>query len=279
MKDTKKDLIKEIERLSREIRVDIVELTYRAGKNNAHIGGSLSAVEILTTLYKAFIKRESSDLINRDRMIVSKAHASLTQYCILEKMGLLTREEMYTFEQNGSSFTAHAKKNIEKGLEFSGGSLGLGISFAVGVAYACKIKNLSSHVYVLLGDGECNEGIVWEALLFAKHHKLNNLTAILDLNHLQEDGFIEEILDTDSFVDKFRAFGFNTQHVNGHSVLELINALNIKDNEYPNAIVAETVKGKGVSFMENKSNWHFSGLTEKKYQKAIRELTENCESL
>jgi transketolase len=277
MKDAQQELINHIERISNDIRIDIVDLTYRAGKNGAHIGGSLSSVEILATLYKAFIKRDPADLKTRDRMIVSKAHGSLAHYCVLEKMGLLAREEISTFGQNGGGFTAHPKRNIEKGLEFSGGSLGLGLSFGVGVAYACKENNLSNHIYVLVGDGECNEGIVWEALMFAKHNKLNNLTVILDLNHLQEDGFIEDILDTALFVEKFKAFGLNTQHINGHSVSEIIDALENRDNDYPNAIVAETIKGKGVSFMENKYNYHFAGLTEKKHGKAIAELKEKRE--
>ncbi len=273
IKNENQELIHRIEGLSQKIRMEIIELAYKAGKNGAHCGGSLSAVEILTTLYTSFIKHDPSCLLNRDRMIISKAHASLVHYCILESFGFLSKEELFTFEQNGSNYTVHAKKDINKGIEFSGGSLGLGISYACGVAYACKIKNLNNHIYVLLGDGECNEGIVWEALMFAKHYKLNNLTAIVDHNHLQADGSIEDVLNTDFLTDKFSSFGFKTKQVDGHSVKDLFRVFNERDMTCPNAIIAETIKGKGVSFMENKYNWHFATLPESKYNKALSELT------
>lgn len=262
----------ELESICHNIRVNIIELAYRAGKNSAHCGGSLSAVEILATLYHKYLKWDSADLENRDRVIISKAHASLVQYCVLESVGRLTKEELYTFEQNGSHYTVHAHKDIEKGLEFSGGSLGLGISYAVGVAYALKEKGSSARVYVLLGDGECDEGLVWEALMFAKHNALSNLTVIVDHNHLQADGFVEDVLDTSNLADKFRAFGFDTKEVDGHSIEELSEAYKHPSETQPNAVIAETVKGKGISFMENKYNWHFTVLPEGKYKKAMNEL-------
>lgn len=265
-------VINKLENLSLDVRKQIIELAFHAGKNSAHSGGSLSAVEILTTLYHVFLNRDENDMENRDRVIISKAHASLVQYCVLETYGLLTKDEISHFEENGSKYTVHAHRDISKGLEFSGGSLGLGISYAVGVAYALKEKNSSAHVYVLLGDGEANEGIVWEALMFAKHNKLNNLTVIVDHNHLQADGFVEDVLDTTDMASKFRAFGFETKEVNGHNISELIDAYVNKSTELPNAIIAETVKGKGVSFMENKYNWHYTVLPEGKYKKAIAEL-------
>ena len=262
----------ELEKICHDIRVNIIELAYRAGKNSAHCGGSLSAVEILATLYHKHLNWDVDDLDNRDRVIISKAHASLVQYCVLESKGLLTHEELYTFEQSGSYYTVHAHKDIEKGFEFSGGSLGLGMSYAVGVAYAQKEKGSKARVYVLLGDGECDEGIVWEALMFAKHNSLSNLTVIVDHNHLQADGFIEEVLDTSNLADKFRAFGFNTIELDGHSIEALSEAYSKPSETAPTAIIAETVKGKGVSFMENKYNWHFTILPEGKYKKAMAEL-------
>lgn len=267
--------MKDLTKICHDIRVNIVKLTYQAGKNSAHCGGSLSAVEILATLYHKFLKWDGNDLNNRDRVIVSKAHASLVQYCVLESVGRLTKEELYTFEQSGSYFTAHAHKDIEKGLEFSGGSLGLGMSYAVGVAYALKEKNSKARVYVLLGDGECDEGIVWEAMMFAKHYALSNLTVIVDHNHLQADGFVEEVMDTANLADKFRAFGFHTIELDGHSIEELLKAYSRPSSDVPTAIIAETVKGKGVSFMENKYNWHFAVLPEGKYKKAMTELNAN----
>lgn len=267
-------IIDKLNTISLDVRKQIIELAFHAGKNSAHSGGSLSAVEILTTLYHVFLNRNENDLENRDRVIISKAHASLVQYCVLETYGLLTKDEISHFEESGSKYTVHAHKNIDKGLEFSGGSLGLGISYAVGVAYALKEKNSTAHVYVLLGDGEANEGIVWEALMFAKHNKLSNLTVIVDHNHLQADGFVEDVLDTTDMAVKFRAFGFDTKEVDGHNVAELIEAYDNKSTDMPNAIIAETVKGKGISFMENKYNWHYTVLPEGKYKKAMAELNK-----
>ena len=264
--------MKELEKICHDIRVNIIELAYRAGKNSAHCGGSLSAVEILTTLYHKHLNWDVNDLDNRDRVIVSKAHASLVQYCVLESKGLLSREELYTFEQSGSHYTVHAHKDIQKGFEFSGGSLGLGMSYAVGVAYALKEKGSKARVYVLLGDGECDEGIIWEAMMFAKHNALSNLSVIVDHNHLQADGFVEEVLDTANLAEKFKAFGFHAIELDGHSIDALSKAYSNPSEEGPTAIIAETIKGKGVSFMENKYNWHFTVLPEGKYKKAMTEL-------
>ncbi len=261
-----------IEKICHDVRVNIIELAYRAGQNSAHCGGSLSLVEVLTTLYHRYLNWNPSDLENRDRVIISKAHASLVQYCVLASKGILTEEELYTFEQNGSHYTVHAHKDIKKGFEFSGGSLGLGISYAVGVAYALKEKGSTARVYAILGDGECDEGIVWEALMFAKHNTLSNLTVIVDHNHLQADGFVEDVLDTANLADKFRSFGFHTVELNGHSIDELSEAFAHPSDTLPTAIIAETIKGKGVSFMENKYNWHFTVLPEGRYKKAMAEL-------
>ena len=264
----------ELARICHEIRMNIIERSYLAGKNCAHVGGSLSAVEILAVLYHKVLQRPE-DIELRDRFVLSKGHASLALYCALESVGLLSKEEVDTFEQNGSHYTAHAKKDLAKGLEFSGGSLGLGTSYAVGVAHALKMKSNPAKVYALLGDGECNEGLVWEAMMYAKHQNLDNLTVIVDHNHLQADGPIETVMNTDSLAEKFSAFGFSTQVVDGHSIESLINAFNSRIEGKPNAIIAETVKGKGVSFMENKTNWHFASLPENRYKKAITELENN----
>ena len=266
------ELKNELDFICNDVRKNIIELAYRAGANSAHCGGSLSAVEIFVTLYHKFLKMDVNDMANRDRLIISKAHASLAQYCVLASKGVLTREDLLSFEQNGSQYTVHAHKNIEKGFEFSGGSLGLGMSYAVGVAYALKEKGSKARVYVVLGDGECDEGIVWESMMFAKHNALCNLVVIVDHNHLQADGFVEDVMDTANLADKFRSFGFCTYEVDGHSIAELSSAYSKQSDIVPTAIVAETIKGKGVSFMENKYNWHFSVLPEGKYKKAMSEL-------
>lgn len=260
-----------IDGLCNDIRKRIVELSYSAGKNSAHIGGSLSAVEILATLYYRILHTEAKEFDNRDRFILSKGHAALALYCVLESVGLIPTGEIDSFETNGSRFTAHARKDLSLGIEFSGGSLGLGLSYATGMAYACKAKEISARVFTLVGDGECNEGIVWESLLFANHHQLDNLTVIVDCNRLQADGFTRDVLDTGSLEEKFAAFGFHTVSVDGHSVIELEKAL-LMDAPGPKAVIARTMKGKGVSFMENKYNWHFASLSEARYKKALQEL-------
>ncbi|MBR1799708.1 MAG: transketolase [Bacteroidales bacterium] len=257
-----------------EVRQQIIELSFKAGQNNAHMGGSLSAVEIVATLYYHHLRWNNGLDPNRDRFIMSKAHASLVQYCVLSQLGRIDKSQLEAFEQNGSIFTAHARKEPQMGLEFSGGSLGLGLSYATGVALALKKRHSGAHVYVLLGDGECDEGLVWEALMFASHHNLNNLTVIIDHNHLQADGFVEEVMNTADLCKKLQAFGFNTQQVDGHSVDALDQAFLARRTDMSNAIVAETVKGKGVRFMENKYNWHFTVLSESKYHKAIDELNQ-----
>lgn len=260
-----------INELCNDIRKRIVGLSYSAGKNSAHIGGSLSAVEILVTLYHRIMRIGETDFENRDRFILSKGHSALALYCVLESAGLIPVGEIDSFETNGSRFTAHARKDLSLGIEFSGGSLGLGLSYATGMAYACKAKALSARVFTLVGDGECNEGIVWESLLFAHHHQLDNFTVIVDCNRLQADGFTRDILDTGSLEDKFAAFGFHPRSVDGHSVAELENAL-LMDAPGPKAVIARTTKGKGISFMEDKYNWHFASLSEARYKKAIQDL-------
>jgi transketolase len=256
------------------MRLRIVELTYQAGKKGAHLGGSLSSVEILATLFKSVINNHTVRSDERDRVIVSKGHAALALYCALESVGLLSKEETNTFENNGSSLMSHAKRDINKGIEFSGGSLGLGISYAVGVALACKAKAIQNQIFVLLGDGECNEGIVWEALMCAKNYNLTNLTVIIDHNHLQSDGFTEDVMNPFSLIDKLVSFGFSAITADGHSVKDLLEAFGRRDEKMPNAIVAETIKGKGISFMENKKTWHHGVLTESLYNKAINELNK-----
>ena len=253
------------------MRKRILRLSKNAGINGSHVGGSLSMVEILTVLY-SILKRDTSVLEERDRFILSKGHGALALYCILEQKGLLSPEETETFESNGTAFYAHAKRNVEKGLEFSGGSLSLGISFAVGVALACRAKGIKNHIYVLVGDGECDEGHLWEAVMSAANFKLDNLTVIVDYNGLQSDGFTENIMNLSSLAQKFKSFGFHTTEVDGHSIEQLYEVFNSAFSSSPCAIIARTVKGKGVSFMENERMWHHGILTDKLYEQAVSEI-------
>jgi transketolase len=255
----------------KDIRKRILELAFKAGSNGSHLGGSLSAVEILNTLYHSGFTFNPSDE-TRDRLILSKGHAALALYCVLESVGIITKEDAETFEQNGTTLFAHAKKNISKGIEFSGGSLSLGISYAVGVALACKSKEINNRIFVLLGDGECDEGLVWEAVMSAVNYHLDNLTFIVDCNGLQSDGYTKDVMDHSPLEKKFEGFGCKVVSVNGHSEKEVADAYKVKSNDCPMAIIAHTVKGKGVSFMENLQQWHHGTLSQSQYEQAMEEV-------
>lgn len=251
------------------MRKRILGLTLKSGSSGSHLGGSLSLVEILTALYEVVkFHREES----RDRVILSKGHGALALYTVLEKKGILSSKLVDTFETNGTHLFAHASRDVEHGIEFSGGSLGLGMSYAIGVALACKTKRLTNHIYVIVGDGECNEGIFWESLMTAKKFGLDNLTIIVDNNGLQADGFTNEIIDLFPMDDKLSAFGLKVVTIDGHDLEAINKALVLREEGKPVAIIANTIKGKGVSFMENDVAWHHGVLNQKKYEKAMEEL-------
>jgi len=263
-----------IQQMALNIRKNIIQTGFLSRTKGAHFGGSLSMAEILAVLYSSFVKYDLNDLEHRDRVILSKGHAALGLYSALYEVGLLTKEDLDSFERDGSDIVAHSKRNLLKGQEFSGGSLSLGLSYAVGVAHACKRKGLNNRVYAIVGDGELNEGLVWEAFMFASHYQLDNLTVIIDHNHLQADGFVEDVLNTSPLFDKMKAFGFDVMQVDGHSVSELYDALSKPSSVKPTAIIAETIKGKGISFIENKAKWHHGSLNEARFKKAMKELGE-----
>ena len=257
-----------------ELRRQIIETAHKTSAG-AHYGGSLSMVEILVALYE---KANVSADEHRDRVILSKGHGALALYCILQQKGLLTEQELDAFEQNGAPLFAHAKRDVTKGIEFSGGSLSLGASFAIGVAVACRERALDNRIYVILGDGECNEGLVWESVMAAANYGLSNVTFIVDRNRIQSDGAVDEVMKTESLSAKFEAFGCKTMEVDGHDVVALMDALEQSAirSQYlegkPIAIIANTIKGKGVSFMENNVQWHHATISEKQYQQAMEEL-------
>ena len=253
-----------------EVRKRILELALKAGQSGAHLGGSLSCVEILSSIYEKMDTVNKSE--NRDRVILSKGHGALALYCVLEAVDIMTKDEVETFETNGTHLFAHASRNIDKGIEFSGGSLGLGISFAVGVAMACKEKQLNNHIYVIVGDGECDEGIFWESLETINKYKLDNMTLIVDSNGIQADGPTVQVMDLSPMSDKLASFGLDVIEADGHSVEELTKVLNIESNGKAKAVIAHTVKGKGVSFMEDTAAWHHGVVNQKKYDKAMEEL-------
>jgi transketolase len=268
-KETKSNIIT----LAAKLRNNSLKMALDAGKSGAHLGGGLSLVEVFATLYGAVIsdRNKNPANLNHDRVIISKGHCVLSYYSVLNEYGLLSDEDIASFETNGSILHGHATRDLSRGIEFSGGSLGLGLSYAIGVALAGKINNRPYKVYAIVGDGECNEGIVWEAFMSATHFQLDNLTVIVDHNKLQYDGDVMTIMNMGSLKVKLDAFGFNTNEVDGHDVEQLFDAFQNHIPNKPNAIVANTVKGKGVSFMENKKEWHHSVLTQEQYDLAMSE--------
>lgn len=266
------DKIEKIKAVADNIRKDIIEMTFSAGRNGAHIGGGLSMVEILSVLYFHALNVNHKEMDNeiRDRFILSKGHGAIALYSALRHSGFLTEEELYSFKNTGSKFWTHPKKNLKYGIEFSSGSLGMGLSLGAGTAIGLKKKNNPSRVYVYIGDGECNEGSIWEAAAFVAHQNLDNITVIIDRNRLQLDAPTNEIISMENMTERWKVFGFDTIEIDGHSIPELINAFNKKSSK-PIAIIANTVKGKGVSFIENNPVWHMGVLSQEQYELAMKE--------
>lgn len=267
------------EDLAKQVRRDIVELTYKAGTHGTHISGSLSAVEALSVLYNDILRYNRNYLADesRDRFILSKGHAGMAMYAVMNRIGILSDEDLATFKDDGSAFHTHPKMNVEKGIEFSTGSLGHGLSLGVGTAIALKKRNnTTSRVFVMLGDGECDEGAVWEAAMSAAHFKLDNLIVIIDQNQLQLDGRIVDIMNQGSLADKWKSFGWKVYEMNGHDVADIQKTMTegLKNVICPTVFMSHTIKGKGISFIENQYNWHIGVLTQEQYEQAKKELEE-----
>ena len=267
------DKISTIESLAYNMRLKALEMAYNAGQNGAHLGGGLSCIEIMACLYGGVAKIHGNPMDdNRDHVLISKAHAVLAYYTALHFAGYISEEELSTFEKEETDLPGHPLKLPQKGIDYAGGSLGMALSVGAGMALHDK-KNRSSNVtYVLLGDGECEEGSVYEASIFAAHQNLDNLIAIVDRNHLQYDGTTEAVAGLSDYKKLFSTLGWETIEVDGHNIQELIMAFSMSHHNKPLAIIANTVKGKGVSFMENKVEWHHSVLNEDKYKLAIAEV-------
>lgn len=258
----------------RRFRIDLIKLLHSI--QTGHPGGSLSAVEIITTLYyeKLNIDPANPRFPDRDIFILGKGHAAPIYYIILAEMGFFKKEELSTLRQINSRLQGHPCANKTPGIELSTGPLGLGISAAVGVAAAAKLDKKLRYTYVLMGDGELQEGIVWEAAMAASKYKLDNLIAIVDNNGVQLDGTTDEIMPTGSLKDKWSAFGWNVIEVDGHDIQAFSEAVD-KAKELkgkPVVIIAKTVKGKGVSFMEGKNTWHGKAINDEDYDRALKEL-------
>ncbi len=264
----------QIEEQIRVIRRHIISMIYSAG--SGHPGGSLSCVELLTVLYFSILNHNprSPDWDMRDRFILSKGHAAPALYAVLAESGYFPVEELSTLRKTGSRLQGHPDKKIP-GIEVSSGSLGQGLSIASGSALNAKIEKSSSKTYVLLGDGECDEGQVWEAAMLASHYKLDNLIAIVDRNGLQIDGLTEKIMRLEPLTKKWAAFGWHVLEINGHDIQEIQSAFESakKMKGKPTVIIAHTFKGKGVSFMEWISAFHGKSLTKEELEIALKELT------
>lgn len=266
--------IDELKLMAVRIRRDIIEMLTESG--SGHPGGSLSAVEILTSLYfnKLNIDPLKPKDPDRDRFVLSKGHAAPVLYSTLARRGFFDPEELMTLRKKGSALQGHPKKDSVPGIEMSTGSLGQGISAAVGMAIAGKIDKKSYRVYALLGDGELDEGQVWEAAMAAAHFRLDNLTAFIDNNGLQIDGACSEVMGVEPIPDKFKAFNWNVLEVDGHSFEELLSAIEEAERfkGRPTVIVCKTIKGKGVSFMENQASWHGTAPNKEQCAIALKEI-------
>lgn len=267
---------KELQRHATSIRLGIIEAVYNAA--SGHPGGSLSIADILTYLYfeEMHVDPKEPKADGRDRFVLSKGHTSPALYATLAERGYFPKEDLKTFRKLGSYLQGHPDMKGIPGVDMSSGSLGLGISAACGIALSAKYNKKDYRVYTVLGDGESEEGQVWEAAMFAAHYKLDNLCAVLDLNGLQIDGTTEEVIGPAPLDKKFEAFGWNVIKVNAHSFDELEKAFSAARSckGKPTVIIASSVKGKGVSYMENKCEWHGAAPKKEQYEIAVRELTD-----
>lgn len=259
----------ELEKLSLKVRQNIVRKAIEVG--TGHIASALSIVEILVVLFFEEIKDHRDGKL--DNFILSKGHSAFALYsCLLEK-GYISREDFDSYHKNGGKLTSFPSEPFFKGLDFSSGSLGHGLSTACGIALAHKIAGASQRVYCLLSDGECQEGSVWEAALFAAHQELNNLCVIIDVNRLQALGGIQNILEIEPLAKKWESFGFNVSNVDAHKIPDLQEAFaSFRESEKPVCILANSVKGKGLSFMENQFDWHYLPIKGEFIEKATKEL-------
>ena len=260
--------------MARLVRAKILELSYV--NKTPHLGSSLSCVDILVASYWKALKIDPQNpkAANRDRFILSKGHAATAQYSALAYRGFFPLDLLETYSKPGSLIPEHPSPNCLPGIEAASGSLGHGLPLGVGLALGAKIKGMDYRVYVVMSDGECNEGSVWEAALFAPGQKLDNLVAIVDYNKWQATGPSNEVMSLGPLRNKWESFGWNAYELDGHDLGELCRVLsNVPDGSHkPIAVIANTIKGKGVSFMENDNNWHYKIPNETEYSNALKEL-------
>ena len=257
-----------LKNISKIIRKKVIYLSYKA--KTAHLASSLSCVDIVVTIYENFLKFSKNKTSNHT-FILSKGHAAMTLYSVLYYKKLISKKTFESYAQKGSILEEHPTHNIP-GVNVATGSLGHGLSVGCGLALSFKLKKKKNKVFVLLSDGECNEGSVWEALLFASANKLNNLIIIIDYNKWQATGRTSEILNLGNLRKKLESFGFQSREINGHNFNHINKSFKIKSQKKPLAVIAHTIKGKGVSFMEDDNNWHYRSPNKIEYINAIKDL-------
>ena len=267
----------EMKVIANEMRKDIIRMLEAAG--SGHPGGSLSCIDMLTALYYGVMKHDPQNpqYAERDRLILSKGHAAPALYAVLAHAGYFAKDELASLRKLGSMLQGHPDSSLVPGVEVGTGSLGQGLSIAAGLAAGIRIDAGEQTVFTILGDGECQEGQVWEAATFAAHQKLDNLVAIIDANGLQIDGATTDVCQVGDLGDKFAAFGWDVSRVDGHDIdamVALFNRLKAERNGKPHMVVAATVKGKGVSFMENQAGWHGKAPNAEQAAQALTELEE-----
>jgi transketolase len=260
-----------VEAVARAARRIVLEQSMRAGVG--HIGSALSVVDIVAALYAGILNISDPDDADRDRFVLSKGHASLALYAALHLRGWLSDDELSTYCADGTTLGTHPEAGL-RGVDFATGSLGQGLSLSAGATLAGRLRSSKRRVFCLLSDAECNEGSVWEAIMFAAHHRLSRLVAIVDLNGQQALGYTRDVLDLSPMAERWRAFGWEAVEVNGHDVTALTEVMRGLDFESgpPHVIVARTTFGKGVSFMENRIEWHYLPMSDEQYRQALMEI-------
>ncbi len=269
------ETIKRLESTAKQVRRDIIHMIATA--NAGHPGGSLSATDIVTALYFEIMKVDPKNpkMEDRDRFILSKGHTCPVLYAALAEKGYYPMKELDTLRRMHSILQGHPDMKKTPGVDMTSGALGTGLSVGIGMALAAKQKKLDYSVFVMLGDGEIQEGTIWEAAMAANHHKVNNLVAIIDDNGLQVDGYTRDIMDPSSIDAKFEAFGWDVKNIDGHNMEEILEALSwAKSNNKPSVIIAKTIKGKGVSFMEDVCVWHGLAPDAEQTKQAMAELAD-----
>lgn len=265
----------ELKQIASRARASALRITSKAG--SGHPGGSLSCTDILVALYFSKMKIDPKDpnMPDRDRFVLCKGHAAPALYSVLAERGYIERSQLETLRQMDSMLEGHPKKGLTPGVDASTGSLGQGLSITVGMALAARIDKSNRRIYALLGDGESQEGQVWEAAMSAAHYRLNNITAFTDRNRLQIDGSTEKVMSLEPLAEKWRAFGWTVLEIDGHDLDSILSAIDAsKESDKPTMIIANTTKGKGVSFMENVGEYHGKPLNEDELKRALKEIEE-----